>query len=50
MTTEPRDLHAMWCLIWVSSDPVDDCDCGGDDFQAGVEAKLQLFESYAGPA
>ena len=45
---EPRDVHPTWCLIWTSADPLDDCNCGGSEFAAGVQEKVNLFESYAG--
>lgn len=22
--------HALWCLLWTSDDPADQCNCGGD--------------------
>lgn len=44
---EPRDVHPLWCRIWTSSDPVEDCNCGADEFMAGVDEKVALFEKYA---
>jgi hypothetical protein len=45
---EPSGVHSLACLIWKSPDPIDGCDCGATDFQAGVQQKLDRFESYAG--
>jgi hypothetical protein len=39
---EPTDVHPLTCAVWNSND---DCDCGS--FEAGVQAKLDRFESYA---
>ena len=42
---DPRDVHPLSCAVWNSNDP---CDCPADrDFEAGVQAKLDRFESYA---
>lgn len=43
---EPRDVHPLSCLIWKSPEPADDCDCGGDAFEAGVQEQVDRFESY----
>lgn len=41
---EPCDVHPMSCAVWNSND---DCDCRtAADFEAGVQAKLDQFESY----
>ena len=41
---EPRDVHPLSCSVWNSNDP---CTCGAADFEAGVQEKLDRFESYA---
>ena len=57
---EPGPLHDIRCPVLYDPgpvpDPLEDCLCRGidghtRDFEAGVQAKLDRFESYAaGPA
>lgn len=43
---EPRDVHPLTCKVWTSNDP---CNCPTEPaFEAGVQEKLDRFESYAG--
>lgn len=56
---EPEGRHDLRCPVWQEPGPVlepeEDCTCRGLDgrmraFQAGVDATLARFESYAGPS
>jgi hypothetical protein len=55
--TEPVNRHDGRCPVWQHPgpvlDPEEDCKCRGLDghtrnFQAGVQEKVDRFESYAG--